>query len=91
MEINCFYNETERFPSRPYIKDGYPQNITVLVNKTAVFNCPIIIADLEPYVTWIRPINFTGQHNDTAPEGIELKVSRQCSHFHVVKGILAQT
>lgn len=45
-----------------------------------------MIADLEPYIFWIRGSNFTGQHNDTIVEAVKLKVPRQCSLFHVVKG-----
>ncbi|XP_066158204.1 fibroblast growth factor receptor homolog 1-like isoform X1 [Euwallacea fornicatus] len=43
----------ERYPHKPYIKDGYPENLTVLVNSTAQFECPLIMIDLEPYITWI--------------------------------------
>lgn len=44
-----------------------------------------MIADLEPYVTWVKPDNYTGQANDT---GTEIKVSHQRSSKLSVKGLL---
>lgn len=92
---NCFYNKTERYPSKPYIKDGYPQNLTVLVNSNASFECPQMIVDLEPYIFWIRSANDTQQVNITTAAARALKVSDHHSliftiHiFHVVMGTLA--
>lgn len=44
----------ERYPSKPYIKEGYPGNKTVLVNDTVKLSCPPV-SDLEPALIWIRP------------------------------------
>ncbi|CAG9816876.1 unnamed protein product [Phaedon cochleariae] len=54
--INFTFNVdvVERFPTKPYIKEGYPMNLTVLVNTTATFECPQIFADLEPFIQWFR-------------------------------------
>lgn len=41
----------ERFPSKPYIMDGFPKNATVLVNSTTSLSCPLL-SDLEPYIRW---------------------------------------
>ncbi|KAF5275343.1 hypothetical protein FQR65_LT04171 [Abscondita terminalis] len=48
----------ERYPSKPYIKDGYPKNITTLVNTNATFTCPQVLLDLEPFLQWIGPSSF---------------------------------
>lgn len=73
---SIFKFKTERFPSKPYIKDGYPQNKTVLVNSTTELECPQMIADLEPFLQWIKPTNFSidFSNNDTAPKGTILQV-----------------
>ncbi|XP_063929175.1 fibroblast growth factor receptor 3-like isoform X3 [Zophobas morio] len=47
----------ERFPSKPHIKNGYPQNFTVLVNTSVKFECPQTIPDIEPYIEWIKMEN----------------------------------
>lgn len=49
----------ERYPSKPYIKEGFPGNITVLINHTAILSCPPI-SDLEPHTQWykIEPDDF---------------------------------
>ncbi|KAL4717263.1 hypothetical protein ACJJTC_017150 [Scirpophaga incertulas] len=47
----------ERYPSMPYIKEGYPGNKTALVDDTVQFSCPPI-SDLEPMVYW-RYSNLT--------------------------------
>jgi hypothetical protein len=33
--------------------DGYPQNVTALVNTTVTFTCPTY-SDLEPYIQWVK-------------------------------------
>ncbi|XP_038122528.1 fibroblast growth factor receptor homolog 1 isoform X1 [Culex quinquefasciatus] len=43
----------DRFPARPYIKEGYLVNTTVLVNSTAQLECRTI-SDLEPHIEWIK-------------------------------------
>lgn len=43
----------ERFPSKPYIKEGYPKNVTALVNSTVILECPQIVEDLLPFIQWI--------------------------------------
>ncbi|XKL68838.1 hypothetical protein PGB90_006607 [Kerria lacca] len=43
----------ERFPSKPYIKEGFQKNLTVVTNGRAKFSCPII-SDQEVYVKWIK-------------------------------------
>lgn len=57
----------ERYPSKPYIKDGYPKNITVLINTTAEIECPIIIADLEPFIQFLYLGNQTDMSEDGGP------------------------
>lgn len=58
----------ERYPSKPYTKDGFPQNLTVVMNRTAKFECPQIIADLEPYIEWI----FLGNYSDVTNDGVHV-------------------
>ncbi|KAJ8986250.1 hypothetical protein NQ317_009957 [Molorchus minor] len=66
--INFTYvvDVVERFPSKPYIKEGYPKNLTVLENRTAIFACPQVIVDLEPYIQWFRVDRYTDidDHNN---------------------------
>ncbi|XP_022113938.2 fibroblast growth factor receptor homolog 1 isoform X2 [Pieris rapae] len=56
----------ERYPSSPYIKEGYPGNITVLVNDTVQLQCPPV-SDLEPLVYWIRPFNSSLKDAEVGP------------------------
>ena len=35
------------------MKDGYPQNVTALVNSTVKFSCPTI-SELEPHIQWVK-------------------------------------
>ncbi|XP_047508210.1 fibroblast growth factor receptor homolog 1-like isoform X2 [Pieris napi] len=56
----------ERYPSSPYIKEGYPGNITVLVNDTVQLQCPPV-SDLEPLVYWIRPYNTSLKDAEVGP------------------------
>ncbi|CAH0556084.1 unnamed protein product [Brassicogethes aeneus] len=44
----------DRYPLKPTIKDDYPRNLTVLENATAVFECPPLVTDLEPYIEWYK-------------------------------------
>lgn len=64
----------ERFPHKPYIKDGFPFNKTVLPGERVVFECPTM-SDLEPFIQWLR-VNYSGTAND--------------SDNNMVKGILLQ-
>ncbi|XP_049693500.1 fibroblast growth factor receptor homolog 1 isoform X2 [Helicoverpa armigera] len=61
----------ERYPSKPYIKEGYPGNVTVLVNDTAVLSCPPV-SDLEPYLYWIRPANYTAKDAEVGPSDMPI-------------------
>ncbi|XP_063390143.1 fibroblast growth factor receptor 4-like, partial [Cydia fagiglandana] len=80
-ELGCISNTfvltvVDRYPSRPYIKDGYPGNITAMVNDTIQFSCPTT-TDLEPYLYWVKVYdNFTitdkGLLQPTIP-GFEIK------------------
>lgn len=56
----------ERFPSKPYIREGYPRNVTCLENTTyVVFECPPT-ADLEPHMTWYKtPLALVEGVNET--------------------------
>ncbi|XP_049886015.1 fibroblast growth factor receptor homolog 1-like isoform X2 [Pectinophora gossypiella] len=56
----------ERYPSKPYIKEGYPGNITAVVNSTVQMSCPPL-SDLEPYLYWIRPLNYTLKDAEVGP------------------------
>ncbi|KAL1461147.1 hypothetical protein WDU94_013076 [Cyamophila willieti] len=48
----------ERLASKPYFKDGYPRNVTALVNSTARFECPTL-SDLEPHLQWFKGTNVS--------------------------------
>ncbi|XP_055585021.1 fibroblast growth factor receptor homolog 1-like [Uranotaenia lowii] len=58
----------DRFPARPYIKEGSLTNITVLVNSTATFECRTI-SDLEPHIEWIK-FHITDTMQPEIPENI---------------------
>jgi hypothetical protein len=54
LSFNTVYSFVpERYPHKPYVKDGYPQNVTAVVNTTVTFMCPIY-SDLEPYIQWVK-------------------------------------
>lgn len=56
----------ERYPSKPYIKEGHPGNITVLVNDTVQLTCPPV-SDLEPHLYWVRPMNYSVKDSEVGP------------------------
>lgn len=61
----------ERYPSKPYIKEGYPGNITVLVNDTVTLSCPPV-SDLEPYLYWVRPYNYSAKNPEVGPSDMPI-------------------
>lgn len=68
----------ERYPSKPYIKEGFPGNKTVLVNSTVQFQCPPT-SDLEPHLQWLRVYNYTitdlgDEEEENITQGVELQV-----------------
>jgi hypothetical protein len=67
---------TERFPHKPYIKEGFPKNVTTLAGDLAVLQCPTL-SDLEPYIQWLK-VNFS-QINDSfsIPQGVVVQVETQ--------------
>ncbi|CAB3233746.1 unnamed protein product [Arctia plantaginis] len=79
----------ERYPSKPYIKEGYPGNITVLVNETVVLSCPPV-SDLEPYMYWVKPFNYSlrdvevGPSDMPIPNGVVIEVT---DSFHLGDGL----
>lgn len=58
----------DRFPARPYIKEGFLLNTTVLVNSTATLECRTI-SDLEPHIEWIK-FHIVDNANPNIPENI---------------------
>ncbi|CAH2095154.1 unnamed protein product [Euphydryas editha] len=83
-ELGCIQhtytlNVQERYPSKPYIKEGHPGNITAIVNDTVHLTCPPV-SDLEPDLYWIRPMNYlvndseVGPSEAPAPIGVLVKV-----------------
>jgi hypothetical protein len=73
---------TERFPHKPYIKEGFPKNVTALAGDLAVLQCPTL-SDLEPYIQWLK-VNFS-QINDSfsIPQGVVVQVETQHSQKQV--------
>ncbi|XP_052757960.1 fibroblast growth factor receptor homolog 1-like isoform X2 [Galleria mellonella] len=75
---NVEVNIIERYPAKPYIKEGYPGNRSVLVNSTAELACPPF-SDLEPVVLWFRLSNYSikdgevGPSDAPIPPGYEIK------------------
>ncbi|XP_038207329.1 fibroblast growth factor receptor homolog 1-like isoform X2 [Zerene cesonia] len=66
VQHNYSLHIQERYPSSPYIKEGYPGNITVLVNDTVQLQCPPV-SDLEPLVYWLRPYNTSLKDAEVGP------------------------
>ncbi|XP_025199424.1 fibroblast growth factor receptor 4-like isoform X1 [Melanaphis sacchari] len=54
----------ERFPHKPYIKEGQPHNVTTLVHTNVSFECTPL-ADLEPYMRWFYHNASVGNVNET--------------------------
>ncbi|CAH2095160.1 unnamed protein product [Euphydryas editha] len=70
-ELGCIQhtytlNVQERYPSKPYIKEGHPGNITAIVNDTVHLTCPPV-SDLEPHLYWIRPMNYSVNDSEVGP------------------------
>ncbi|CAK9299053.1 unnamed protein product [Gordionus sp. m RMFG-2023] len=57
----------EIFPHRPLIIPGNPQNLTVFLGQTAIFNCPLFV-DMEVTIHWMKVYHVNG--SDTNDEGI---------------------
>ncbi|CAG4987589.1 unnamed protein product [Colias eurytheme] len=70
----------ERYPSSPYIKEGYPGNITVLVNDTVQLQCPPV-SDLEPLVYWLRPYNTSLKDAEVGPSDAPTPVGDRIEVF----------
>ncbi|VVC24470.1 Hypothetical protein CINCED_3A009612 [Cinara cedri] len=59
----------ERFPHKPYIKEGQPHNVTALVHTDVLFECTPL-ADLEPYMQWYyHNANVGNVHNGNLENG----------------------
>nr|XP_029716532.1 fibroblast growth factor receptor homolog 1-like isoform X1 [Aedes albopictus] len=71
----------DRFPARPYIKEGFMHNITVLVNSTATLECRTI-SDLEPHIEWIK-FHIVDSTNPNIPENIT-KLERDADNPEVL-------
>lgn len=65
---------SDRFPSAPIISEGYPKNITVVENGTAVFECPIL-SDLGVHIEWAK-FYSANRSKDLLPDNVsKLEVS----------------
>lgn len=53
----------ERFPHKPYIKEGQPHNVTALVFANVSFECTPM-ADLEAYIQWFYHNASVGNVHD---------------------------
>lgn len=63
-------NKIDRLRSRPIIAEGYPKNLTLLVNMTGRFECKVL-TDLEPFITWVKhDINGRNDSNITSSETV---------------------
>ncbi|KAF3420845.1 hypothetical protein E2986_02606 [Frieseomelitta varia] len=61
----------ERFPHKPYINVDFPKNVTAVMNSTVTFKCPIV-SDLEPYIQWLKVVEYPGDQ-ENSPTGILLQ------------------
>ncbi|KAE8744346.1 Fibroblast growth factor receptor 1-like, partial [Frankliniella occidentalis] len=48
-----------RYPHKPYIKESFPRNLTVLAGSNASFECPLY-ADLSAFYQWFRILPADG-------------------------------
>lgn len=89
LKLNEIIKFLERFPSKPYVKEGYPGNITALVNDKVTLTCPPV-SDLEPDVIWLRPTNYTSNNTEVGPsdapvpEGVLVKVHNRLTYLEVL-------
>ncbi|XP_059486028.1 fibroblast growth factor receptor homolog 1-like isoform X2 [Neocloeon triangulifer] len=68
----------ERFPHKPYIKEGFPRNMTVVAGDLAVLQCPTL-SDLEPYIQWLK-VNISSTNDDSSvPQGVIVQSNVQPS------------
>lgn len=70
-----FHKSIERFPHKPYINVDFPKNVTAVVNSTVTFKCPIV-SDLEPYIQWLKVVEYPGDQ-ENSPTGILLQVQHR--------------
>lgn len=64
----------DRFPARPYIKEDYPKNVTVLRNETAEFSCPVL-SDLAEHITWVKAKAYNDSDGNIKPGTVRLEVN----------------
>lgn len=72
--------QTERFRHKPYVKEGFPRNATVLVGASALFECPLY-ADLSAFYQWFRLSPEDGAasaavRGDEPPNGTLIQVKK---------------
>lgn len=71
----------ERFPHKPYIKEGQPHNATVLVYTNVSFECNPM-ADLEPFMQWYYHDPSVGNvHDGNLANGTIIQVSTGSQMF----------
>lgn len=67
----------DRFPAKPYIPEGHPQNQTVIVNGNVTFECPVL-EDIGTHITWakhaIRNDGSTDSNSTTYLKSVPLEV-----------------
>lgn len=80
----------DRFPAKPYIPDGYPQNQTVIVNGNVTFECPVL-EDIGTHITWakhaIRNDGSTDSNSTTYLKSVPLEVFFCCIFQMKVMGL----
>lgn len=72
----CARARLDRFPARPYINDGSPQNVTVVENSTAIFTCNVI-ADIAAHISWARYKAYNDTDGNIEPGTERLEVLKK--------------
>ena len=77
---------TERYPHKPYIKEGFPQNVTTIVGGEARFEC-VLYADLSVHFQWLR-VNTLVDDTSTAgaADGVVIQVRSPPFYVEVAGG-----
>lgn len=90
----------DRFPAKPYIPDGYPQNQTVIVNGNVTFECPVL-EDMGTHITWakhaIRIDDSTDSNSTAYLKSVPLEVFFCCIfqmevmgfHVDIIKNVVS--
>ncbi|XP_070562163.1 fibroblast growth factor receptor 2-like [Ptychodera flava] len=68
--IDATYELDVRIAQKPILNPAKPENTTVIVGNTAIFQCEVVVSDLVPHIQWLKHVDKDDSHEviQTEPE-----------------------